>query len=221
MSNINTERIINIDSIYYNNIENKQYLFDILLKQKNDPIVKAIGNPKKRIDLETEVEILDNTQKSLWIFCLDDIFKHLKNNYPFIVTVPEQYKDTIVDQGNMIPVNPSDEKYWRLHGFKGTIWINPFLENQERRYIVEIINKQKLFPFLAWPEEHTFFGWVWVLPMNFWDRLKIWQDYKIVWLYSGKELDKELEQYKNNKIKEVKEKYKNTIVVITPKKAIW
>jgi hypothetical protein len=40
---------------------------------------------------------------------LSDIFSHLKNNYPFIVTVPEKYKDIILEKGEMVPVEPSDE----------------------------------------------------------------------------------------------------------------
>ena len=216
MSNIIKENLIDFTNLSINSIKNKKYLLDTLSKQKNDPIVKAIKNQDSKINFHDDIEIKDNDWKSMWEFYLDDIFTHLKENYPFIVTVPEKYKSTIIDKGNMNPVYPSDRQ-WEILGFKWTIWINPYIENTEKRYITEIINKEKLCPYLTWPK-NNFWG-VAFLSRDFWGNLKLWEDYRILGYYSWEELEKELEAYGKEKITKEISYTNDNIEEIIPRKA--
>ena len=216
MSNIINKNLIDFTNLSINSVKNKKILLDTLSKQKNDPIVKAMKNPDLKISFDDNVEIKNNNWELMWEFYIEDIFTHLKENYPFIVTVPEKYKNIVINEGQMKPVYPSDRQ-WEILGFKWTIWINPFIENTERRYITEIINKEKLYPYLTWPRKG--FWWVAFLWREFWENLKLWEDYRVLWYYSWEELEKELEAYEKEKVTNEISYTNDNIEEILPTKA--
>jgi hypothetical protein len=93
----------------------------------------------------------------------------------------------------MIPVCPSDEP--GRYGFKGTIWRNPYLTPNEKRYIIQIKEKHldKLLPHLTWNQNS--FRWVWFLPYEQGLELKRWEDYEVLGRYSSETLEQEQEKH--------------------------
>ena len=201
----------NIDLSLLNSIQ-KQKMIDIFGSQHHDNFCKLIWD--KNIGAEDEVDYSDTnitedqvknlTEDSDEYLYLCDISEYLKNKYPFIVTVPEEHWDKVLSEGNMIPVEPSDEpwKFW----FKGTLWIDPFLETDTKRYIIALKPHvtQKVAPFLA----NKYFKWVWFLPFPAHETLKKDRDYDILWFYSGKEFKNIMLE---SETKDIQEKVRNIL----------
>ena len=169
---------------------------NILRKQENDPIIQALFSPHTILGLHDDIDIFDSRGEYIWIFSLNEVFNHMKTHYPFIVTVPEEYTNMLGKKWEMIPVCPSDRPW--LYGFKWTIWRKPYIDQKEKRYIVEIYDKDNLYPYIT--REKVGFKWVWFLPMAHGKTLKKWVDYRVIWLYSENEIDTRIEEAKKQDI---------------------
>ncbi|MCH2189174.1 forkhead box transcription factor [Candidatus Gracilibacteria bacterium] len=183
---------INIPKNVINFFNNHQYIYDVLSQQSEDPFCKVILQNNVSFGLNDEIEVFDNNN-SLGFFTVSEVFNYLLKNYPFFVTVPEEYGETLLGEGKMYPVCPSDDY---RYGFKGTIGREPFVEKNKKRFLVKINNLSdfKLYPYLT-GQNHSFYG-VGFLPVDQHTPLSLGKDYEVMGLFSGNDLQEGM--YMNN-----------------------
>lgn len=164
-------------------------LSSIIQMQDNDPICNILKSNDISINLTSDTEIYDFNWKSLGFFEINEIFNYLIDNYPFIISVPEEYWNQILNEWKLLPVSPSDNPY--ICWFKWTLWRDPFLtkSNNEKRYLVKINKKllKNLYPYLnTWVNQS--FRWVCFFPLEKFKYLELWVDYEVLGLFKSNDI---------------------------------
>jgi len=185
----------------------QDYFNNLSSKIKKDDIVNSIKLPGSKISWEYDLEVFDKNWKFVDEMDMYSVFEYLAENYDFLVTVPEIYKETLLWKWEMIPVSPSDRQDAKW--FVWTLWKEPLFAKWEKRFIVKvkknkIWNKCKfwwktLFPRLTWKDK--WFSWVCFLDSS--EKLKNWDGYEIIWFFDWEKIIEDLSFYSKEKISEI------------------
>lgn len=186
---------------------NQNYFANLFSKIKEDDIINSIKLLDSEFSWEYDLEVFDKNWEFVDDMDLYSVFEYLEENYDFLVTVPEIYKETLLWKWEMIPVSPSDRP--DIKWFVWTIWKELLFNKWEKRFIVKLKknklwNKYKfwwktLFPRFTWKNKS--FSWVSFLDSS--KKLKIWDDYEIIWFFDWEKITEDLTFYSKEKISEI------------------